>query len=151
MGRLLGIDYGTKRTGFAITDEMKIIATALTTISTHNIDNFIEDFITKNNDIESFVIGFPLDLKGNFTDNTNHVKGFIKRLNNKYPNIPVYKIDERFTSKIAKHSILTSGVKKKIRRDKKLVDKVSATIILQNYLDYSQFNFGFKNFPVMDF
>ena len=87
-------------------------------------------------DIECFVVGDPKNLDGSATDSTGHINGFIKRLKQQYPSIPVYQIDERFTSKIAKQSILASGVKKKGRQNKALVDEISATIILQSFLDY---------------
>mgnify|MGYP001344959295 CR=1 FL=1 len=134
MGKALGIDYGTKRTGISITDSMRIIASGLTTIRTHLIDNFIADIVQKDN-IDCFVIGDPRNLDGTSTDSTSHVNGFIRRLQREYPNIPIHQIDERFTSKIAKRSILASGIKKKVRQDKALVDEVSATIILQSFLD----------------
>ena len=135
MGKALGIDFGTKRTGIAITDAMQIIAGGLTTVLTHLLDDFIADLVQKEN-IESFVVGDPKNLDGSNTDSTGHVNGFVKRLQKTYPTIPVYKIDERFTSKIAKQSILAGGIKKKGRQNKALIDEVSATIILQNYLDY---------------
>ena len=135
MGKALGIDYGTKRTGVAITDAMQIIASGLTTVSTHILDDFIADIVAKDN-IDCFVIGDPKNLDGTATDSTGHVNGFVKRLKKVYPTIPIHQIDERFTSKIAKQSILASGIKKKGRQNKALVDEVSATIILQNYLDY---------------
>ena len=135
MGKALGIDFGTKRTGLAITDAMQIIASGLTTVLTHLLDDFIEDLVQKES-IECFVVGDPKNLDGSNTDNTGHVNGFIKRLKKNYPEITVHQIDERFTSKIAKQSILASGIKKKERRNKALVDEVSATIILQDYLDY---------------
>jgi len=135
MGKALGIDFGIKRTGIAITDAMQIIAGGLTTVLTHLLDDFIADLVQKEN-IESFVVGDPKNLDGSNTDSTGHVNGFVKRLQKTYPTIPVYKIDERFTSKIAKQSILAGGIKKKGRQNKALVDEVSAIIILQNYLDY---------------
>ena len=135
MGKALGIDYGTKRTGIAITDALQIIATGLTTVATHTLDDFIADIVLKE-DIDCFVVGDPKNLDGTNTDSTAHVSGFVKRLQKLYPTTLVHQIDERFTSKIAKQSILASGVKKKSRQNKALVDKVSATIILQNYLDY---------------
>ncbi|MDA0681719.1 MAG: Holliday junction resolvase RuvX [Bacteroidetes bacterium] len=135
MGKALGIDYGTKRTGIAITDAMQIIATGLTTVATHTLDDFIADIVLKE-DIDCFVVGDPKNLDGTNTDSTAHVSGFVKRLQKLYPTTLVHQIDERFTSKIAKQSILASGVKKKSRQNKALVDKLSATIILQNYLDY---------------
>ena len=135
MGKVLGIDYGTKRTGIAITDAMQIIATGLTTVSTALLDKFLTDLVQKEA-IVCFVVGDPKNLDGTPTDSTGHVNGFVKRLQKTYPTIPIHKIDERFTSKIAKQSILASGIKKKGRQNKALVDEVSATIILQNYLDY---------------
>tara|TARA_B110000003_G_scaffold255868_1_gene273007 strand:+ start:2747 stop:3157 length:411 start_codon:yes stop_codon:yes gene_type:complete len=135
MGKALGIDYGTKRTGIAITDVIQIIASGLTTVSTHKLDDFIANLVISD-DIECFVVGDPKNLDGSNTDSTGHVNGFVNRLQKTYPSIPVHQIDERFTSKIAKQSILASGVKRKGRQNKALVDEVSATIILQNYLDY---------------
>ncbi len=135
MGKALGIDFGTKRTGIAITDAMQIIATGYSTVPTNSLDAFITDVVVKEK-IECFVVGDPKNLDGSATDSTGHVNGFVKRLKQKFPTIPVHQIDERFTSKIAKQSILASGVKKKRRQNKSLVDEVSATIILQNYLDF---------------
>ena len=140
MGKLLGLDYGTKRTGIAITDEMQIIASGLITISSDKLDQYIVDLLLKEN-IECFVVGDPKNLDGSSTDSTGHVSDFIKRLKKQHPNITIHQIDERFTSKIAKQTILASGVSKKIRQNKALVDKVSATIILQNYLDYRKLKF----------
>jgi len=133
MGKALGIDYGAKRTGIAITDAMQIIASGLTTVPTHSLDNFIAKIVLKEN-IECFVVGDPRNLDGTNTDSTLHVNRFVKRLQKLYPTISLYQIDERFTSKIARKAILSSGVKKKKRSNKSLVDEVSATIILQNYL-----------------
>jgi len=100
MGKALGIDYGTKRTGIAITDAMQIIAGGLTTVLTHLLDDFIADLVQKES-IECFVVGDPKNLDGSNTYSTGHVNGFVKRLQKKYPAIPVHQIDERFTSKIA--------------------------------------------------
>ena len=134
MAKALGIDYGTKRTGIAITDDMQLIASGLITVTTHKLSDFIADIVLKEN-IECFVVGEAKNLDGSATESTGHINGFVKRLKKQYPLIPVYMIDERFTSKIAKRSILESGVKKKIRQNKALVDKVSATIILQSFLN----------------
>lgn len=134
MGKALGIDYGTKRTGIAITDALQLVASGLTTVATHTIEDFIEKLLLKEN-IECFVIGEPKNLDGTKTDSSAHVYGFVKRLKKLYPEICVHMIDERFTSRIASRSILASGLKKSKRRDKSLVDEVSATIILQSYLD----------------
>jgi putative Holliday junction resolvase len=135
MGKLLGIDYGAKRTGIAITDSMQIIASGLTTVDTHKLDDFISNIVLKE-DIECFVVGDPKNLDGTYTDNTRDVNSFVKKLQKLYPGILLRQIDERFTSKIAKQSILASGIKKQARQNKALVDEVSATIILQNYLDF---------------
>ncbi len=135
MGKLLGIDYGAKRTGIAMTDSMQIIASGLTTVDTHKLDDFISNIVLKE-DIECFVVGDPKNLDGTYTDNTRDVNSFVKKLQKLYPGILLRQIDERFTSKIAKQSILASGIKKQARQNKALVDEVSATIILQNYLDF---------------
>jgi len=135
VGKAVGIDYGTKRTGIAMTDAMQIIASGLTTVATHLLDDFIVNLVQKE-EIDCFVVGDPKNLDGTPTDSTGHVHGFVKRLQQRYPEILVHQIDERFTSKIAKQSILTSGIRKKERQNKALVDEVSATIILQSYLDY---------------
>ncbi len=134
MAKALGIDYGTKRTGIAISDATQLIATCLDTIDTHKLDKYICKLINSEN-IDCFVVGYPVDLKNNKTDVTGHVKGFVKRLKNKYPNKKIYLIDERFTSKMAQKAIIESGIKKRKRREKSLVDKISATIILQDYLN----------------
>ncbi|MBU45981.1 MAG: Holliday junction resolvase RuvX [Flavobacteriales bacterium] len=135
MGKLLGIDYGAKRTGIAITDSMQIIASGLTTVDTHKLNDFISNIVLKE-DIECFVVGDPKNLDGTCTDNTRDVNSFVKKLQKLYPGILLRQIDERFTSKIAKQSILASGIKKQARQNKALVDEVSATIILQDYLDF---------------
>ena len=135
MGKLLGIDYGAKRTGIAMTDSMQIIASGLTTVDTHKLDDFISNIVVKE-DIECFVVGDPKNLDGTYTDNTRDVNSFVKKLKKLYPGILLRQIDERFTSKIAKQSILASGIKKQARQNKALVDEVSATIILQDYLDF---------------
>jgi len=134
VGKAVGIDFGTKRTGIAITDEMQIIASALTTIRTHNLDEFIHKLIQREN-ISCFVVGYPKNLDGSDTDSTVFVQDFIKKLAKKYRDIQIFKMDERFTSKIAKRTMLASGINKKKRSDKEIVDKISATILLQDYID----------------
>ena len=136
MGKILAIDYGTKRTGIAITDAMQIIASGLTTVSTSDLDDFIADIIIKE-EIDCFVVGDPKNLDGSDTNSSPYVNSFVRRLQKLYPSIIIHQIDERFTSRIAKQSILASGVNRKKRQDKSLVDEVSATIILQDYLDYN--------------
>ena len=132
MAKALGIDYGKKRVGIAISDSLQIIASALTTIDTPNIFTFLKDLLEKE-EIDCFVVGEPKNLDGTPTDSTVITKEFVAKLSKKYPQIPIKRIDERFTSKIAKQSILDAGIKKMKRRDKALVDKVSAAIILQSY------------------
>ena len=117
MAKALGIDYGTKRTGIAISDATQLIATCLDTIDTHKLDKYICKLINSEN-IDCFVVGYPVDLKNNKTDVTGHVKGFVKRLKNKYPNKKIYLIDERFTSKMAQKAIIESGIKKKKKKRK---------------------------------
>ena len=134
MAKALGIDYGKKRVGIAISDSLQIIASALTTIDTPNIFTFLKDLLEKE-EIDCFVVGEPKNLDGTPTDSTVITKEFVVKLSKKYPHISIKRIDERFTSKIAKQSILDAGIKKMKRRDKALVDKVSAAIILQSYLD----------------
>ena len=134
MAKAIGIDYGKKRIGIAISDSLQIIAFALTTIDTPNIFTFLKDLLEKE-EIDCFVVGEPKNLDGTPTDSTVITKEFVAKLSKKYPHISIKRIDERFTSKIAKQSILDAGIKKMKRRDKALVDKVSAAIILQSYLD----------------
>jgi len=134
VAKAIGIDYGKKRVGIAITDSLQMIASALTTIDTPNIFTFLKDLIEKE-EIDCFVVGEPKNLDGTPTDSTVITKEFVAKLSKKYPHISIKRIDERFTSKIAKQSILDAGIKKMKRRDKALVDKVSAAIILQSYLD----------------
>ena len=134
MAKAIGIDYGKKRIGIAISDSLQMIASALTTIDTPNIFTFLKDLLEKE-EIDCFVIGEPKNLDGTPTDSTVITKEFVAKLSKKYPHISIKRIDERFTSKIAKQSILDAGIKKMKRRDKALVDKVSAAIILQSYLD----------------
>ena len=134
MSKSIGIDYGKKRIGIAISDSLQIIASALTTIDTPNIFTFLKDLLEKE-EIDCFVVGEPKNLDGTPTDSTVITKEFVAKLSKKYPHISIKRIDERFTSKIAKQSILDAGIKKMKRRDKALVDKVSAAIILQSYLD----------------
>ncbi|TAE67309.1 MAG: Holliday junction resolvase RuvX [Bacteroidetes bacterium] len=133
MPRILAIDYGLKRTGLAVSDELKIIATALDAISTEKIWIFLEQYLNQQ-EVETFVVGMPIDLEGNDTDATPHVKGFVKKLAKIYPHIPIHLQDERFTSKLAAQSMVLSGTKKKDRQQKTNLDKISATIILQGFM-----------------
>lgn len=134
MGRILAIDYGLKRTGIAVTDPLRIIATGLLTIETINLLSFLKEYTTKEK-VDIFVLGYPLNLDGTSTHGTEPVIKFRKKLEIEFPQIPVNYEDERYTSKLAVEAMVWGGVKKKQRRDKSLIDKVSATIILQAYLE----------------
>ena len=136
MGKAIGIDYGTKRTGIAISDSLQIIASALITVNTSEIFTFLKNLV-REEDIEIFIIGSPLGLDGGPTDSTELTDLFVKKLSKMFIKISVKRMDERFTSKIAKQTILASGIRKRKRRNKELVDKISAAIILQDYLDYN--------------
>ena len=134
MGRILAIDYGTKRVGLAATDPLQIIASPMETVPTKDIFTFLKDYCTRE-EVEAFVVGMPLDLYDNDTDNTPHVRGFVGKLEKLYPGKAIHLQDERYTSKMAVQSMIAAGVKKKDRRKKENIDKVSAAIILQAYLE----------------
>jgi putative Holliday junction resolvase len=133
VARIVSLDFGTKRTGIAVTDPLQIIATALDTVRTHDLLDFLKKY-AQNEPIEAFVVGMPHRLDGSDTNNTPHVKGFIKQLRKTFPEIPVYDHDERFTSNMAMQAMIAGGMKKSDRRDKANVDKISAVIILQSFL-----------------
>ena len=133
MARILAIDFGEKRTGIAVTDELQIIASGLTTVATKNLLPFIKDY-TKKESVELFIIGKPTQMNNLDSESEKHILPFLKSLNNSIPNIPIIRIDERFTSKMAFQTMIDSGLNKKQRRNKALVDEISATIILQSYL-----------------
>ena len=133
MGKCLGIDFGLKRTGISISDESNKIAFPLKTVKSDTLINEIKD-INKTDTIEKIIIGKPYDLKGNISSIESNILSLVKLLNTKFPDILVHRIDERFTSKIAKQTILKSGLGMMKRRDKENIDKVSATLILQSYL-----------------
>lgn len=134
MPRLLAIDYGSKRTGIAVTDPEQIIATALETVPTHTLFDFLKNYLQKEA-VEAIVIGLPKGLDNKDTDSTSAVRGVIKRLRKEFADIPVYEHDERFTSTLAMRSMVMSGTSRKDRRDKSNIDKVSATIILQSFME----------------
>lgn len=133
MGRILAIDYGLKRTGLAVTDPLKIIASPLDTVPTVGIFKWLKIYMGKE-DVEIIVVGMPVNLSNTDTDATKPVKSFIKKLKSTFQQILVSTEDERFTSKIARQSMIMGGMKKKDRRIKANVDKISASIILQSYL-----------------
>lgn len=134
MPRLLAIDYGAKRTGLAVTDPLQIIATALDTVRTHDLLVFLTQYKEKE-EIEAFVVGMPRRLDNTETDNTPRVEAFVKQLKKTFPEIPVHTHDERFTSSMALQSMIASGTKKSDRKEKGNIDKISATIILQSFME----------------
>lgn len=132
--RVLSIDYGRKRTGLAVTDPLQIIANGLATVSTATLLDFLETYITKES-VERIVIGKPLQMNGQPSENLKRVEAFVNRWKKLHPEIPIEYYDERFTSVLAHRAMIDGGVKKKVRRDNKgLVDEISATIILQDWL-----------------
>ena len=132
--RIMAFDYGTKRVGIAVTDPLQLIANALTTIHPEHVWTYLTDYL-KQEAVETFVVGMPLQMDGTPSQSTPHIRGFVRKLKRTYPDIAVETMDERFTSKMATASILASGAKQKQRRDKALVDAVSATLILQSYME----------------
>ena len=135
MSKSLGIDYGSKRVGISISDSSNIIANPLRTVSNDEIFNFLDGLFNKEN-IGTVVIGSAKNLDGKNTDSSLEIEKFVNRFVRRYPNLTIHLMDERFTSKIAIRAILDSGAKRSKRKDKFLVDKVSAAIILQDYLSY---------------
>ncbi|WP_320052325.1 Holliday junction resolvase RuvX [uncultured Acetobacteroides sp.] len=133
MGRLLAIDYGKKRVGIAVTDPMQLIATGLCTVASNQVITFLKEYLGKES-VDCIVIGLPKQMDNSESESMVYIKPFLKQLAKHFPQIKVEAYDERFTSKIAHQAILDGGVKKMDRRDKSLVDMVSATIILQSYM-----------------
>ena len=133
MARVLAIDYGKKRTGIAVTDELQIIASGLTTVKTTDLLVFLEDYVSKEN-VELILIGEPKKLDNSPSESEILIQPFLDKLKETFSNIPLKRIDERFTSKMAFQTMIDSGLKRKQRRNKSLVDEISATIILQSYL-----------------
>ncbi len=134
MARILAIDYGEKKSGLAVSDPMKIIASSLTTIQTETLYSYIDEYVGAN-EVETIVVGYPKTLSNKPAIITPMIDHLADKLSEIYPNIRIVKYDERFTSKIASNIILQSGIGKQRRKDKSLVDKISATIILQDYME----------------
>lgn len=134
MGRILAIDYGTKRIGLAVTDPMQIFASPLGTVSPSEFDAFIEDYLKKE-EVEAFVIGYPVRMNNQPSESVRQINPFIKKLKIKYPEKTIHLADERFTSQMAFRTMIDGGVKKKDRQDKSMIDKISASIILKSFLD----------------
>jgi len=134
MGRILGIDYGRKRIGLAITDPLGIFASPLKTVKADEFDKFLYDF-TRTEQVDAFVIGYPIQLNNQPSESVKYINPFIRKLEKSFPEKPIHLIDERFTSGMAMQTMIEGGVKKKNRQDKSLVDKISAAIILQSFID----------------
>lgn len=133
MSRIIAIDYGQKRTGIAITDEFRIIASGLTTIDSKNIFTFLKDLLNKEQ-VEIAIIGDPKQMNGQPSQSAEMIDAFVEKLKNQFPDLKIERVDERFTSKMAVKTMIDSGLKKNQRKNKALIDEISATIMLQDYL-----------------
>ncbi|WP_132217650.1 Holliday junction resolvase RuvX [Mariniflexile fucanivorans] len=133
MARILAIDYGMKRTGIAVTDTLQIIASGLTTVNTNELVSFLKDYTSKEA-VELFIVGEPKQMDNTASESEVLIVPFLKKLEEQFPNIPIQRVDERFTSKMAFQTMIDSGLKKNQRKNKALVDEISATLILQSYL-----------------
>jgi putative Holliday junction resolvase len=134
MGRILAIDYGQKRVGIAVTDTLQLIANGLTTLSVNEVMNFLERYVAKE-PVDLFIVGLPKQMNNEASESMKYIEPFVTRLKRKFPTIEVKYIDERFTSILAHKAMIDGGLKKKDRQNKALVDQISATIILQSYLE----------------
>lgn len=134
MARVLAIDYGRKRVGLAVTDPGQIIANRLTTVSTHTIWDFLKDYFQKE-EVEAVVVGYPRQMNNEASESVRYINPFLKKFQKTYPNMKLELLDERFTSKMAFQTMIDGGLKKQKRQDKAMVDAISATIILQSYLE----------------
>ena len=134
MGRILAIDYGRKRVGIAVTDPLQMIANGLTTIHSKDLLAFLADYMQKEK-VDCIVVGYPKQLNNQASDSVRYINPFLGRLSKLYPDMEIKQVDERFTSKIAHQTMIDAGLKKKARQNKALVDTISATIILQSYLE----------------
>ncbi len=139
MGRIVGIDFGEKRTGVAATDPLQIIANGVDTVPTEQIYTFLQQYVAKEK-VDLFVVGMPKTLQNELATVATKVNAFIEKLQQLFPTIPIETIDERFTSVLAQRAMIDGGLKKKARQNKALIDKISATIILQSYLEQNRFN-----------
>lgn len=134
MGRILAIDYGQKRTGLAVTDPLQIIASRLTTVSSHTCLDFLKNYCSAN-DVDAFVVGEAKQLNNQPSESMKFINPFVKKLKHLFPNKEIFMVDERFTSKIAQQTMIEGGLKKMQRQNKALIDTISATLILQAYLE----------------
>jgi putative Holliday junction resolvase len=134
MGRILGIDFGRKRIGVAVTDPLQIFASPLETVSNQDFDRFIDDYM-KSEQVDAIVIGYPVQMNNTPSESVKYLNPFISKLKQRIPGITIHLVDERFTSQMAFRSMIDGGVKKEKRKDKSMVDRISASIILQTFLD----------------
>ena len=134
MNRVMAIDYGRKRTGIAVTDALQLIANGLTTVPTHQLLQFVVDYAARE-PLERILVGLPKQMDNQPSENMRYIEPFVRSLRKRLPDVPVEYVDERFTSVLAHRAMLDGGLKKKARQDKALVDEISATIILQTYLE----------------
>ncbi|HLP04007.1 MAG TPA: Holliday junction resolvase RuvX [Paludibacter sp.] len=140
MGRILAIDYGRKRVGLAVTDMLHITANSLDTIPVHEVMAYLEKYMAKE-PVEKIVVGYPTQMDGSDSESMQYIRPFVAALQRRFPDIELVYVDERFTSVLAHRAMLEGGLKKKNRQDKGLVDRISATIILQTYLESTGFKF----------
>lgn len=133
MSRILALDIGTKRTGIAVTDELQIIASGLTTVETKELFSWLHNYL-KEESVSCFVVGEPKQMNNNPSESAHFINTIVEKLGHTFPKITIFRVDERFTSKMAFQSMLDSGLKKKQRQNKALIDEISATLILQNFL-----------------
>jgi putative holliday junction resolvase len=138
MPRILSIDYGQKRTGIAVTDDFQIIASGLTTIPSATAIDFLKEYFSKEN-VEAVLIGEPKQMNGQPSESAPIIKGFVTHFTNHFPEMKVIRVDERFTSKMAFQTLIDSGLSKKKRQNKALIDEIAATIMLQDYLSRKPF------------
>ncbi|HCC53088.1 MAG TPA: Holliday junction resolvase RuvX [Porphyromonadaceae bacterium] len=138
MGRIMAIDYGRKRTGIAVTDKMQLIANGLATVPSGETVDYIEAYISREK-VDLFVIGEPKQMNNKPSENMRYVEAFVNRLRKVIPDVPITYFDERFTSVMAHKAMIEGGLKKKKRQDKALVDEISATLILQGYMEKQRF------------
>ncbi len=139
MGRLLAIDYGRKRCGIAVTDVLKIVATGLTTVATHQLVQFLKDYTSKES-VDKIVVGLPKTVRGEASESMNYITPGVNKIKKELPGMEIVFFDERFTSVLAHKSMLESGMKKSDRQNKAVVDEISATIILNDYLQSKLYN-----------
>ena len=137
MGRIIAIDYGRKRSGIAVTDTLQIVANGLTAVPTHTLLNFIKDYVSTES-VDRIVVGLPKQMNNQPSENMKRIQPFVNRMRKELPEIPIEMYDERFTSVLAHRAMIDGGMKKMARRDKAIVDEISATIILNDYLESLQ-------------